>query len=381
MIYRTYGKLGYQISQFGFGAMRLPKTDDGEINIDASVEAMRKAHELGVNYFDTAYGYGGMKSEVAVGQALADVRKDVFISTKVPVHAKYADAANWRGHIEQQLERMGTDYIDFWNFHDLQPADHEEKVMPKGGLMDDVQKAKEDGLIRHICLSCHQKPETMKQFLDSGCFDGITLQYNILDRVNEPVIEYAHSKGIGVIVMGPVGGGKLAEPSERLAEAMPDHVKSMPELAIRFVMANPHVTCALSGMNSVEMVEENCAAASHTEPLTDEEWGRIVQIAEDMKELKELYCTGCGYCMPCPNDVDIPRNFELMNYFKVHGFTDLAREGYAALGASDVAEPTDYQKTHLRASECVECGECDDKCPQDIEIQAQLKDVAETLAQ
>jgi len=380
MIYRTYGKLGYRISQLGFGAMRLPKGEDGEIDMDQSIEAMRRAHELGVNYFDTAYGYGGMRSEIAVGKALADCRRDVYISTKVPVHAKYADLTNWRGHIEEQLKRLDTDYIDFWNFHDLKEPDFDTEVMPRGGLMDAMQSVKEDGLVRHICLSCHENPDIMKKFLDSGCFDGITLQYNILNRTNEAVIEYAHSKGVGVIVMGPVGGGKLAQPSEPLAEAQPDRVKSLPELAIRFVLANPHVTCAISGMNSVEMVEENCAAASHAEPLSDEEHGRILQIAEELEGLKELYCTGCGYCMPCPNNVDIPRNFELMNFFRVNRFEEFARQAYAELGTADAENASAYQKEHLRASECVECGECVEKCPQKIDIPPQLKEVADTLS-
>jgi len=366
MIYRTYGKLGYQISQLGFGAMRLPKGEDGEIDMDQSIAVMRRAFELGVNYFDSAHGYGNGKSEVAVGKALHDVRDKVFLSTKVPVHAKYADLSNWRSHIEEQLRRLDTDHIDFWHFHDLKEPDFDTKVMPKGGLMDQMQKMKDEGLVRHIVLSCHEKPDVMKKFLDSGCFDGITLQYNILDRTNEGVIDHAYSKGIGVIVMGPVGGGRLAQPSKRLAEARPEYVKSLPELAIRFVLSNPHVTCPLSGMNSVQMVEENCAAASYEQPLSAEDRSRILQLTEELKELANLYCTGCGYCMPCPNGVNIPRNFELMNYYRVYGFEQYAKENYAGLGAK-------------KAEECVECEECIEKCPQNIDIPRQLKEVAETL--
>lgn len=381
MIYRTYGKLGYKVSQLGFGAMRLPTREDRSVDMEKSVEVMRKALELGVNFFDSAYGYGNMKSEVAVGKALADRRKDVFISTKIPVHAKYADTSNWRGMIEEQLQRLNTDYIDFWNFHALQNSDYEEKVICRGGLVEVVQKAKEDGLIRHICLSCHEPPEIMKKFLDSGYFDGMILQYNLLDRRNEEVIQHAYERGIGIVVMGPVGGGRLAQPSKRFKEAMPEKVKTLPELALRFVLSNPYVTCAISGMNTVEMVEENCATASLSEPLSKEERARILALTEEMEKLAELYCTGCGYCMPCPNDVDIPRNFELMNYFKVYGFEESAKQGYRQLGTRDAVDATEWQKTHLRASECTECGECLEKCPQNIDIPTQLREVAETLGE
>ena len=380
MIYRTYGRFGYRISQLGFGAMRLPRTADGEFDMDGSIEVLRTGLDMGINYFDSAYGYGGEgRSEKAVGRALAGRRKDVFISTKIPVHSRNVDLGRWRQHMEEQLDRLGTDYIDFWHFHDLAPGDFEQKVMPKGGLMDVVQKAKDEGLVRHICVSSHQPPAMTRTYLDTGCFDGVTLQYNILNRANEETIDYAHAKGMGVIVMGPVGGGRLAQPSKRLAEMKPEGVGSMPELALRFVLSNPHVTCAMSGMNTLAMVDQNVAAATQDAPLSDADRARIAQMADELKRLADLYCTGCGYCLPCPNDVAIPRNFELMNYLRVYGFDALARDGYARLGTRDAENPSPFQQKNLRASECVDCGECADKCPQKIDIPAQLSEVADTL--
>ena len=380
MIYRTYGQFGYRISQLGFGAMRLPRTADGEFDMDASIDVLRKGLDMGINYFDSAYGYGGEgRSEKAVGRALAGRRKDVFISTKIPVHSKSVELPRWREHIEEQLTRLDTDYIDFWHFHDLSDADYQQKVMVKGGLIEVVQKAKDEGLIRHICVSTHQTPPISKKYLDSGCFDGVTLQYNILNRTNEEVIDHAHAKGIAVIVMGPVGGGQLAQPSKRLAEMQPEGVASMPELALRFVLSNPHVTCAMSGMNTLAMVEENVASASQEAPLNETDRARIAQTADELQRLADLYCTGCGYCMPCPNDVAIPRNFELMNDLRVYGFEQVAREGYARLGTRDAENPSSFQQKNLRASECVDCGECADKCPQELDIPKELEKVDRTL--
>lgn len=371
MQYRQYGNHDCRISQLGFGAMRLPKDDDGNVDFDQSVMVMRHAYDLGVNYFDTAYGYNGGDSEKAVGAALADIREDVHISTKIPIHAGYADVDRWRELIEEQLQRLQTDYIDFWNFHDLKYPDYQEKVLGEDGLLEVVQQAKEEGLIRHVCLSCHAEPPRMLEMVRSGHFDGITLQYNLLDRANVEVIDWCSENGMGVIVMGPVGGGKLARPSKRFAELQPEYVSSLPDLAIRYVLANGGVTCALSGMNSMEMVQENVAAADTTEPLSPEELERIEEVTREMERLAELYCTGCGYCMPCPQGVDIPKNFELMNQYRVYGFEKDAREGYAGMATEG--------DEGLRASECIECGECLEKCPQNIDIPGQLKEVEQTL--
>ena len=379
MLYRTFGKTGYRISQLGFGAMRLPKVDRTTLDMDKAVEVLRHALDLGVNYIDTAAIYGRGQSEEAIGRAVAGRREDVYISTKIPVHMERFEIPRWRELVEKQLTLLQTDYIDFWYFHDLQDADYTEKVMPKGGLMELMQKLRDEGLIRHICVSVHEKPEVVKKYIDSGCFEGLIIQYNLLNRANEEVIAYAHDAGLGVTIMGPVGGGQLAIPSQWMTELFGD-AGSLAEAAIRFVLANPHVTSALSGMETVEMVNENCAAASREEPLSDSEKKQIDVTMAELKRLADLYCTGCGYCMPCPHRVDIPKNFGLTNQFKVYGFEEAARDGYRRLETKDGEGQRPRQKEHLRASECTECGECLEKCPQKIDIPAQLKETHSLLA-
>jgi len=363
MQYRTFGNTGIKISALGFGAMRLPKDED------YAVRCIQRSFELGVNYLDTAAGYG--ESERICGRALKGWRNKVYVSTKNWISDPSGDA--WQAQFERSLQRLDIDYIDFYVvYHSASWDGYNEKFKNPGQGLERALKARDEGLIKHITMSTHDTPENIKKLIDLGLFEGMTVQYNLLDRRNEEVIEYAHEKGLGVVIMGPVGGGRLAAPSEKIKSMLPGQVKSTPELALRFVLSNPNVTCAISGMNSLEMVEENCATASREEPLSAREREAVVAALEENKRLSELYCTGCNYCMPCPNGVGIPENFRLMNLHRVWGLTELAKEGYRKLGE-------EHPEKWLPASACVECGECEPKCPQKIPIIAQLKETAEAL--
>ena len=198
------------------------------------------------------------------------------------------------------------------------------------------------------------------------------VQYNLLDRSNESGIAHAHAQGLGTVVMGPVAGGRLGITSKQLKNMIPGGVKSTPEISLRFVLTNSNVSCALSGMSTMEQVEENCRVAANASILTHDELAAIEAAMLQHKKLADLYCTGCKYCMPCPFDVNIPLNFELMNYHKVYGLTEYAQKEYLNIGKFEwmPGKP---------ASECSECGECEKKCPQKIEIRKQLKETAATL--
>lgn len=372
MQYRVLGKTGIKVSALGFGAMRLPTLPDKKVDRAEAVRVIHRAFELGVNYIDTAYGYHGGESEEVVGQALKGWRDKVIVSTKNPY--KQSSGAEWRRHLETSLKRLGVDYIDLYLFHFLAWAELSGPMQAPGGPVEEAQKALKEGKIRYLSFSCHDKPENMIKCIDTGLFATLTCQYNLLDRTNEKAMAYAHQKGLGVIIMGPVGGGRLVAPSE-FQKLLPG-VKSTPEIALRFVLSNPVVSTALSGMNSIQQVEENVATASRPEPLTAEERQRILEMLDKYKKLSDLYCTGCNYCMPCPNEVQIPTNFRLMNYHRVYGLTDYAKRQYRNIS------PTAWGEFKgRRADECKECGQCEPKCPQKIPIMKQLKEVARTLGQ
>ncbi|HBN83495.1 MAG TPA: aldo/keto reductase, partial [Clostridiales bacterium] len=357
MKYRKFGNTGVELSALGFGCMRLPmiETDNGKIvNEELSVKMIRQAIDQGVNYFDSAYGYCGGKSEETLGKALKGGYRDkVFVSTKVPT-SRIKEKSDYRKFLEEQLQRLDVGAIDFYHFHYLTDNAWENIVL-KFDLLDDAMKAKEEGLIKHISFSFHDHPDVMKKIIDSGAFESVLCQYNLLDRANEDAIEYANQKGLGVVIMGPVAGGRLVAPSQVFKDLFGREAASTPELALRFVLGNPNVTCALSGMSDEQMVQENIRTANDSTPLSGEETGRIAKALDEIKGLADLYCTGCEYCLPCPQNINIPKLFSIMNYHKVYGMSDYAGRLYKDVGLNE--------KTGSRPAECIECGTCESKCP------------------
>ena len=372
MQYRPFGKTGAMVSALGFGAMRLPMTPDGKhIDEEKAIPVLRRAFELGVNYFDTAPYYCEKESEIVVGKAIKPFRDKVYLSTKNPVED--ASGIHWRQRLELSLRKLDTDAIDFYHLWGINWKQYEERIDVKRGPLAAARRAKREGLIRHLSFSFHDKPDALIRLIDTGHFESMTVQYNLLDRANEGGIAYARERGLGVVIMGPVGGGRLGAFSPEISRLAPGGAKSTPELALRFVLSNPGVSVALSGMGSVQMVEENAATASRLEPLSDDERVRMGQSMDEIRRLADLYCTGCGYCMPCPNEVNIPKSFEYMNYYRLYGLRTFAREAYAKIG-----QPGSWIKGK-QADACLECGECEPKCPQKIPIIEQLKEVAREL--
>jgi len=368
MQYTSFGNTGFQISRLGFGSMRLPmRTENDKMVVDEelAIPMIRRAFELGVNYVDSAYFYCGGLSEIAVGKALKGWRDKVILSTKYPFDAPF------RERLESQLTKLDTDRIDFYHFHGIGNSffSHERHDDAVAGAL----KAKEEGLIGHLSFSFHDKPQVMKKLVDMGIFSSVLCQYNLLDRSNEEGLSYAREHGLGTAVMGPVGGGRISGMPPAVAQRFGVHVRSSAELALRFVMTNPNVCVALSGMSTMEQVEENAAIASNAAPLSAAELEGINAAMKENRRMSDLYCTGCNYCAPhCPQGVVIPKIFEVMNYHRVYGLTQYAREGYKAIGN------TPASKDH-KADACIECGECESYCPQKIEIRKQLKECHETL--
>ncbi|MBI2299590.1 MAG: aldo/keto reductase [Armatimonadetes bacterium] len=363
-----FGNTGMTISRLGFGAMRLPMTELNDrrvIDEDVAVPLLHSAFERGVNYVDSAYFYCDGQSEVVVGRAVKGWRDRVYVSTKFPV----GNENGYRGCLEEQLGKLDLDYIDCYHFHGIGQwfLDHEKR----DEMLAAALRAKEEGLIRHISFSFHDKPEVMAKLIDLGVFESVLCQYNLLDRANEPALADARARGLGTVVMGPVGGGRLAGLPPDLAAKAGVAVHSSAELALRFVMANPNVCCALSGMNAMAQVEGNTVTAGNVGPLTADELDAVNAATDENRRLADLYCTGCNYCVPhCPNEVAIPRIFSAMNHDRVWGLHDHARHLYNSIGSRHVPGN--------KADACVECGKCEEECPQHIPIREQL---AECLKQ
>ena len=374
MQYRKFGNTGVEISALGFGCMRLPEfqDEDGTWHVDQEKtnEMLMRAFDLGVNYFDTAYYYCHGNSEIAIGKALAPIRDKVYISTKCPLD-KVNSPEDYEAILDESLRKLGTDHVDFYHFWGINQKVFDEKIVPLG-LIDKAKALKETGKIRHISFSFHDSPEALKHIIDNGeGLESVLLQYNLLDRANEEMIQYAARKGLGVVVMGPVGGGRLAAPTE-LSQKLGSGNLHTYELALRFVLGNQGVCCALSGMQNVTMVEQNAAVASLEEPMSEEQWRKVGESLENLKKFSELYCTGCAYCQPCPKGINIPRIFQAYTYHNVYGLHDLAKNTYYNYINNE-------KNPGATSIDCVNCGYCEKKCPQHLKVRELLKMVEEKL--
>ncbi len=366
MRYTPFGtKSGVEISRLGFGSMRLPMIEVAGkqvVDEEQAIPMIQRAFALGVNYIDSAWFYCDHLSEYTVGKALKGWRDRVYLSTKYPI----GNDKGYRELLEVQLGKLDTDYIDFYHFHGIGAwfLTHERREE----FIREALQAKEEGLIRHISFSFHDKPEALPQLVDLGLFTSVLCQYNLLDRGNEAGLAYAKAHGLGTVVMGPVGGGRVAGLAPEIAAELGIPVRSSAELALRFVLANPNVDCALSGMNAPAQVEENAAVASNADPLSAAEVEGINAAMTENKRLAELYCTGCNYCTPhCPQEINIPAIFGAMNNDRIYGLKAFARGQYHAIGTNPWVKGK-------KADACTECGACEEHCPQHIAIRAQLKE-------
>jgi predicted aldo/keto reductase-like oxidoreductase len=368
MQYTILGKTGLKVSRLGFGAMRLPMTEEKLVDREKSSVMFDKAIAAGVNYLDTAVFYCNQDSQRALGDAIkGKKREDLVVSTK---NHCFDDEKEWWTNLENSLDYLQTDYLDIYNTHGINWKCYTEKVEPRVSKW--LVSAKEQGLIRHICTSFHDDADALKKIVDTGFYESITVQYNMLNQSLADSMAYAKAAGLGVVVMGPVAGGQLDTPSQALGGIV-QSVSNIPELAMRFVLANPSVDVALSGMSTIQQVEENLATCSDPLPLTDDHYEQIRLHLEQLKKMSDLYCTGCGYCTPCPENIPIPKIFDLYNKARVYDILDSAKQGYARIGSN----PNNPEKN---ADACTECGACEKKCPQNIPIRQQLKEAHRMLA-
>ena len=373
MIYRK-DRYGRDISQLGFGCMRFTRKGSG-IDYDKAESEIMLAIEKGINYFDTAYIYPG--SEELLGSVLEenDCRDRVYIATKLPQYMMRSMKAIDKT-FNEELSRLRTTYIDYYLMH-MFTAYTEWVKLKSLGIETWIEEQKAEGSIKNIGFSFHGDTESFLEILDAYDWDFCQIQYNYLDETSQAGrkgLEAAYKKGIPVIIMEPLRGGKLINlPGKALDELRSsENGYSAAELGLRWLWNQPGVTCVLSGMNSKEMVEENIRIASDADVgrFTPEDEALTEKIKGIIKEREKVGCTGCRYCMPCPQGVDIPGNFHFYNLMYMEKKGPARREF--------------LQNMALRgdagfASQCVACGKCEKHCPQHIDIIAKLKEADRAL--
>jgi uncharacterized protein len=380
MKYRKFGKLDWEVSALGFGAMRLPVLGDNpaagnpEIDEPEAIRMMRQAIDQGVNYLDTAYPYHGGKSEVVVGKALRDgYRQKIRLATKMPSWfiQNYDD---FDKYLNEQLQKLQTNYIDFYLLHGLNkqhwPHLRDLKVFTW------AEKAIKDGRIGHLGFSFHDDLETFKQIIDGyNRWTFCQIQYNFMDieyQAGTKGLKYAADKGLAVVIMEPLRGGQLAkEPSESIKETWDaSSVKRSPaDWALQWLWNQQEVSVVLSGMTTLPQVIENIASAEHSGVglLDDKALSIIDEAREKFRKISPIPCTSCEYCMPCPNGVNIPHAFQYYNDAAMYNDPRTARFRYR------------QEAKEAWADNCIECLECEEKCPQEIPIADWLKKVHEYL--
>lgn len=374
MQYRN-DKYGTPISALGYGCMRFTKNGNS-IDFEKAEKEVLHGIEVGINYYDTAYLYPG--NEECLGKILEknNCRDKVFIATKLPQYM-VKNSSQIDKYFDEELKRLRTDYIDYYLMHmftDLQGWEN----MVKLGIKEWVEKKKAAGIIKNIGFSYHGDTEMFIKILDAYDWDFCQIQYNYLDentQAGRKGLEYAEKKGIPVVIMEPLRGGKLVfglpDRTKKLIEEHPNGW-SAAEWGLRWLFDQPGVTCVLSGMNSMEMIDENVRIACDATPgkLTPEDMEVYEEIKKSIRETEKVGCTGCAYCMPCPKGVDIPGTFAAYNGMYTGGKMD---------GRFEYARNIGMRKSPGFASQCVNCGKCESHCPQHIPIREKLKEADKAL--
>lgn len=368
MIYRK-DRNGTEISQLGYGCMRFTRKG-GSIDLEKAEQEVMHAIQNGVNYFDTAYVYPG--SEEALGKILAknNIREQVKIATKLPQYLMRSPNAIEKT-FQEELKRLQTDYIDYYLMHMFTDL-HEWENIKALGIEDWIAQHKADGSIRNIGFSYHGNTEMFLKIIEAYDWDFCMIQYNYLDETSQAGrlgLQAAAARGIPVFIMEPLRGGKLVNllpEKARKVVTESERGYTAAEWALRWLWDQPEVTCILSGMNSMEMVDENLRIASDATPgsFTEGDFEAIEKIKNAIRENERVGCTGCRYCLPCPKGVDIPGIFYYYNLMYIEKKHSARFEYAQTMGM--LAEPG-------FATRCIDCGKCEQHCPQHIKIREELK--------
>ena len=368
-------KHGEDVSILGFGCMRFSKKG-GSIDIDKAEREIMLAYREGINYYDTAYAYSG--SEAAIGEIFErnGIRKNIKIATKLPQYLVSNHAALDK-FFNEELSRLRTDYVDYYLMHHLTDIAMWEKLK-KVGVLEWIEQKKKSGAIRNIGFSYHGNSDGFVKILNDYDWDICQIQYNYFDEHSQAGVtglKAAASKGIPVVIMEPLRGGKLVQMLPEAAKkvmAQSDRDYTPAAWSFRWLYNQPEVTVVLSGMNSAEMVKENCRTASEAEAgaFTKEDFEVLARVNELIRAKEKVGCTGCRYCMPCPKGVDIPGAFQSYNAMYIESKSQ---------GRFQYAQTVGMRKQSAFATQCIGCGKCEKRCPQEIPIREKLKEADRAL--
>lgn len=333
--------------KLGIGSIRFPQISNGIIDLSAVCKIIQEAQQQGVNFIDTSYAYLGGQCEVAIGLAIENKREQWEISTRFnPVGKKRGDLHKY---LHEQLKRLRTDYIDYYGFHGIDRSTY-DNIIIQYDFLEELIQVKNKGLVKNIGFSFHDIPENMIYIIDAAdVFDYVICQYNFVKSENKDALDYAKKCGLKTVIMGPFCGGKVKVESDILNLCK---CNSAVEMALRYVLSNTNVDIILSGVRNIKELIENISVIKEYKHIDTFFIDKLVQ--EDRINQK-YYCTGCGYCMPCTNKINIPEVFNVVNGF--HGNLNI-----------------------MQVKKCSGCGECEQKCPQKLEIRNIIYDLIKNIS-
>lgn len=348
---RTLGKTGWDISMISFGAIKLPR-----LSQKACDTLLNRAIDEGINYVDTADCYGD--SEEKIGIALRARRKEFYLSTKIDER----DGSGVRRKLDRCLRRLRTDWIDLVFFHDVRGPEY-DRIFNSGGF-EALDDAKKQGKILEIGISIHHSLPMMRRAIESGQFSALMVSYSAFDedRLAADLLPMARERGVGLIAMKPLAGGRLGERPSSLRNTRFKKGESLAQVALRYVLSNPNITCAIPGMMELHELDENLQVGRHPRDLSVEE---IKALMECVGSAGKGFCRNCGYCLPCPEGIPIPDIFRFESYYERYGLRDWAREQYGLLP--------------VNADACSACEQCVELCPYEVPIPEKLKAAHQTL--
>ena len=367
---RLMGKTGIETSLLGFGCMRFPTTPEGKIDEAAAEQMLDKAIACGVNYIDTAYPYHNGESEPFVGKVLQKYdRNSFYLATKLPIW-KVQKLEDVDAIFEEQLERLRTDHIDFYLMHALDKERWD--AMVKMGTVERLAQLKEEGKIRNLGFSFHDEYEVFEEILNYRDWDFCQIQLNYIDTKEQAGLkgyELTVQKQVPLVIMEPVKGGRLASFGEDISNMFHAHDRdaSIASFALRWVGSLPNVKVILSGMSTMEQVEDNLATFENFKPLSSEEQKTVEEVVAILNSRVKNGCTGCEYCMPCPFGVNIPKTFRIWNTYHMYENYNIVKRGWECMEEKELPK------------NCVKCGKCEQICPQKLNIRADLAKAQEDL--
>lgn len=373
---RRLEKLGIETSLLGFGCMRFPVTAEGEIDEPLAERMLDKAIAEGVNYIDTAYPYHNGASETFAGKVLKKYdRSSFYLATKLPCW-KVDKLEDVDTIFEEQLGKLQTDYIDFYLLHALDKGRFRKMV--ELGCVEKLEELKAQGKIKYLGFSFHDSYDVFEEILNYREWDFCQIQLNYMDANEKEEFQQAgmkgyrltEEKGVPLVIMEPIKGGSLAAFPEDITEKYRslDPEASVASFALRWVGSLPNVKVILSGMSTMEQVEDNLKTFADFKPLSEKESETIEEIVALINSRIQNGCTGCSYCMPCPAGVDIPRNFRIWNVYHMYRNYDMVKDRWE----NGLAEEN-------KAKNCIKCGKCEKACPQKLSIRADLERVQADL--